>query len=197
MSEPRRIVLASGSPRRRALLTAAGLEVEVRPADVDESSRPGEEPVGYVRRLAVAKAEVVAHALGDPEAVVIAADTTVDRDGCILAKPLDDDDARAMLRSLSGRRHLVHTGVAVHHRGATQVGVATTAVTFGPLSDEVVDDYVRSGEPRDKAGAYAIQGGAAGFVRRVDGSHSNVVGLPLELLGELLARVGVRLPADR
>lgn len=197
MSEPRRIVLASGSPRRRELLAAAGLEVEVRPADVDESARPGEDPVGYVRRLALAKAEVVAGVLGEPDAVVIAADTTVDRDGCILAKPVDDDDARAMLRSLSGRCHLVHTGVAVHHGDSTHVGVATTHVTFGPLSDEEVDRYVRSGEPRDKAGAYAIQGGAAGFVRRVDGSHSNVVGLPMELLGELLGRVGVRLPAHR
>lgn len=194
MTEPRRIVLASGSPRRRALLAAAGLDVEVCPADVDETARPGEDPIAYVGRLAVAKAEVVAGRLGDPAAVVIAADTTVDRDGDILAKPLDDDDARTMLRSLSGRHHLVHTGVAVHHRGVTHTGVATTKVVFGQLSDDEIDRYVRSGEPRDKAGAYAIQGEAARFVLRVEGSRTNVVGLPAELLGELLTTVGVRFP---
>jgi septum formation protein len=193
MPWPGPVVLASGSPRRLAFLRSLGVEPVVRPADVDETPRPGEDPVAYVRRLAFDKAMAVPVAAGE---VIIAADTTVDVDGTILAKPDDAAHARWMLRSLSGRAHLVHTAFTIRlgtdeHRTATDHD--TTTVTCVPISDAEIEWYLGTGEPFDKAGAYAIQGHAAVFVERIDGSVSNVVGLPLHRLVALARSLGVEL----
>jgi septum formation protein len=182
-------VLASGSPRRRELLERLGLEFDVVPADIDESVRPGEGAIAYVERLAKEKAAAVG---GDRE-VVIAADTTVEIDGEILGKPNDADDARRMLGRLSGRTHRVHTGVAVRHDGATRTGSATTFVEMAPLGQGTIEWYLATGEPFDKAGAYALQGTGAVLVHKVTGSVTNVVGLPLTLLLELARQQGVEL----
>ena len=179
------LVLASASPRRQQLLTHAGYEFEVDPADVDESPLPHEEPGAYVERLARAKAEAVAARRGG--AVVLGADTIVVLDDNLLGKPADADDARRTLRRLSGRMHAVITGVALVHDGVTNSGVATSTVWFRDLDDATIAAYVATGEPLDKAGSYAIQGGAAGFVEKVEGPFDNIVGLPLALVGELLA----------
>ena len=174
-----RLVLASGSPRRQEMLAGVGLDFVVRPADIDESPRAGELPVAYVRRLSAEKAASV---IGSDE-IVIAADTTVEIDGAILEKPLDDADASRMLRLLSGRTHHAHTGVTVaHFTGSTTAfttTLTTTAVTFVALTDDVIEWYVATGEATDKAGAYGIQGAAGAFVERVEGSVTNVIGLPL------------------
>ena len=157
------LVLASGSPRRRELLENLGLVVDVRPADIDETPEPGEDPVAYVMRLAREKAaRVPFFASGLP---VLAADTTVDLDGTILGKPEDDEEATTMLRSLSGRVHAVHTGVAVAHDDNSVVIAVTTEVEFAAMSDAAIEWYVASREPRGKAGAYAIQGAGGAFVR--------------------------------
>lgn len=151
----------------------------VRVADVDESVLPGERPGDYVRRLAEAKARAVQAA---PEETVLGADTTVVIDGEILAKPIDADDARRMLRLLSGRRHEVLTGVCLLRGGAAFCDCAATEVVFAPLSEREIAEYVASGEPMDKAGAYAIQGLASKFVERIDGDYFNVMGLPVALV---------------
>lgn len=182
-----RIVLASASPRRRELLAQLGFVFEVVPANLDESVAPDELPVDYVGRLAREKAGAVE---GD---LVIAADTTVDVDGRILGKPADADDAKAMLRLLSGRPHHVHTGVAVRRGSAVASAVTTTWVTFAALDEAAIDWYVATGEPFDKAGAYAIQGAGGVFVESVTGSVSGVIGLPLATLVELCRSVGVNL----
>jgi septum formation protein len=174
------LVLASGSPRRRELLAQLGLFFDVVPADVDETPLPGESPRDLVRRLAVAKATAVD---GDP---VLAADTIVEVDGEILGKPLDAADARRMLGRLSGRSHHVHTGVAVRSGERVEVDVTTTIVTFVALTDGAVDWYLATGEPFDKAGAYAIQGAGGVFVETIRGSASNVVGLPIATVARLL-----------
>ena len=186
------VVLASGSPRRRDLLDQLGVTFTVAVPDIDEMPRAGEDPVGYVGRLAVAKAAAVA-APGD--ALVIAADTTVDLDGRILGKPADAAEATAMLKALSGRTHRVHTGVALRRGAASNAGVATTLVTMTPIGDHALRWYVGTGEPLDKAGAYAVQGAGGVFVERIRGSVSNVVGLPLHLVVRLAAELGVPLPA--
>ncbi len=154
-------------------------------ADIDESQLAGEGPEAYVARLSKEKAAAVVGRLVEP-AIVIAADTTVDVDGAILEKPVDDDDARRMLHLLSGRIHLVHTGVTVSGPGGDGAGedrnatiVVETAVTFVELSDRAIDWYLSTGEHLGKAGAYAIQGAAGAFVARIDGSVTNVIGLPL------------------
>lgn len=175
-----RLILASQSPRRAELLTAAGYEFDVMPADVDESVRAGEEPDAYARRVAESKARaVLARSHGRP---VLAADTVVVVDGHILGKPMDAADARRMLRMLAGRQHQVLTAVTLDD---TTV-VDRTMVEFGPLTDEEIAWYVESGEPMDKAGAYAVQGLASRFVTRIEGSYSNVVGLPVARVYELL-----------
>ncbi len=184
------IVLASASPRRRELLAQLGVRFTVALPDVDETPLPGEAPVPYVQRLAIAKAHVVA---ATDDALVIAADTTVDLGGEILAKPLDADDARAMLRRLSARTHRVHTGVAVRLGDRTVAETITSLVTFTPLTDEMIEWYVGTGEPLDKAGAYAVQGAGGVFVQRVQGSVSNVIGLPLHTVVRLAADLGVSL----
>jgi nucleoside triphosphate pyrophosphatase len=183
------LVLASGSPRRRELLAQLGLTFRVVTPDVDETPLPGERPLALVRRLAVAKAAAVD---GDP---VLAADTTVEVDGEILGKPLDVDDARRMLRRLSGRAHKVHTGVAVRAGAEVAVEVVTTIVTFVALQPAVIEWYVGTGEPLDKAGAYAIQGHGGIFVEHLRGSTSNVVGLPLTTVAGLLQRLTGWTPA--
>ncbi len=185
------VILASSSPRRSDLLDQLGLTFVVAPSDIDETEMPGEEPIAYVRRLAIGKAEAASPA---PDDVVIAADTTVDVDGTILAKPEDETDARRMLQMLSGRAHRVHTGVAVRYRGSIIADVATTMVKIAPITPHTLDWYIGTGEPFGKAGAYAIQGEGAGLVEGVQGSTSNVIGLPLALLDALLTRHGLSLP---
>lgn len=186
-----RLILASGSPRRRAFLETLGLRFDVVPAEIDETPGAAEGAREYVQRLASEKAATVGQRR--PDAVVLAADTTVVRDGRVLGKPEDDGHARAMLRELEGRTHQVLTAVALGGagRGAT---VVETEVKFRALSDAEIDWYVASREPVDKAGGYAIQGLAGAFVERIDGSYSNVVGLPLVETLELLRRAGVALP---
>jgi len=189
---PVRVVLASQSPRRRDLLTLVGVAHEVRPADVDESVRPGEAPDAYVRRLAGEKARAVADALGDPGAAVVAADTTVVVDGEILGKPADAAEARAMVRRLAGRAHEVFTGMAVVRGPRLADAVERVGVTFRPLGDDEIAAYVATGEPMDKAGAYGIQGYGATIVERVDGDYFAVMGLSLRRTVALLGEVGVR-----
>jgi septum formation protein len=198
------LVLASGSPRRRALLEQLGLTFRVEVPAVDESTLAAETPPAYVARVAEAKARTVR---AEGPAVVVAADTTVDLDGTALGKPATPQAARDLLGRLSGRTHLVHTGVAVALVGdpladvdldldldpdadAVVVEVATTAVTFRPLAPMWVDWYVGTDEPYDKAGGYAVQGAAGLFVARVDGSPTNVIGLPLDVLARLVEKVG-------
>jgi septum formation protein len=184
-----RLILASASPRRAELLKAAGIDFDVMPADVDEAVHDGESPEQYARRVANAKAcGALARSHGRP---VLAADTVVVVDGQILQKPADAEDARRMLALLSGRRHEVLTAVSVSLGGPDDVcpaaaGVERTTVEFAPLSDAEIAWYVASGEPLDKAGAYAIQGLGSRFITRINGSYSNVVGLPVALVYKLL-----------
>lgn len=179
-----RLVLASASPRRADLLRAAGFAFEVDPVDIDERVAPGESPAAHVLRLARAKA--AAAAVRHPDAVVLGSDTVVVVDGEILGKPADAEDARRMLRQLSGCIHHVHTGVALR-RGDTVLDAAeVSAVRMASLSEAEVDWYVASGEPAGKAGAYAIQGLGSRFVERVDGSYASVVGLPVAVVHRLL-----------
>ena len=180
MVEPGRLVLASGSPRRRELLASLGLTFVVDAADIDETELAGEDPLSYVVRLARTKAEHVA-ARHEPGTIVIGADTTVELDGTILGKPSDPVHAASMLASLSGRTHCVHTGMAVVVAGVPDpwVGVCTTDVTFRAFDATAIERYVATGEPLDKAGAYAIQGLGGSLVARVSGNVQNVVGLPL------------------
>ncbi len=183
------LVLASASPRRQQLLRTIGLQFSVQPADIDESAHPGESPIDYVERIATDKANVAARLVGQPTGVaVLAADTTVDVDGEILAKPDDDRDARRMLRLLSGRTHQVHTAVVGWTIGGLHRATVTTDVTFARLSGQGIDWYLSIGEHRDKAGAYGMQGAGGALVHRIDGSPSNVIGLPLaETIGVLRA----------
>ena len=200
-----RLILASASPRRAELLRAAGYDFEIAVADVDERTRTGETPAAYVRRLAADKSAAAMMMYvgsgfsrtdgGPPEGrpreniLILGADTTVVVDSEILGKPRDDDEAAAMLRRLSGRRHDVLTGVSIR-QGAHEVGrVDSTAVWFSPLTKEDIAWYVASGEGRDKAGAYAIQGLASRFIPRIEGSYANVVGLPVAVVAELLRSV--------
>lgn len=184
------VVLASASPRRLELLRRLGLDPVVSVADVDEAPVAGEAPAATVARLAAAKARAVE---APPGALVIAADTEVVRDGTVLGKPADADEATAMLRSLSGGSHLVVTAVHVRHDGREANAVETTVVTFRPLDAEEVAAYVAGPEPYDKAGGYGIQGAAGAFVERIEGSDTNVVGLPLATVVRLAGEVGVRL----
>ena len=181
-----RLILASASPRRAELLRAAGFTFDTVVVDVDERVRDGEPPHQYVRRLA---AEKSAAAAASPQTVILGADTAVVVDGHILGKPHDDEEAAEMLRRLSGRWHEVMTGFSLR-RGAHELGrVEITRVQFAPLGDANVRWYVESGEGRDKAGAYAIQGLASRFVTRIEGSYANVVGLPVAAVFELLTEL--------
>jgi septum formation protein len=181
-----RLVLASSSPRRRELLNAAGFEFDVMGADIDERVRPGEDPEVYVRRMAVEKAGAVReHVEGR---TILAADTIVVVDGDVLGKPADDECAVQMLARLSGREHEVLTAVAVWWPRAAEpdVTVELTRVWMREIPPEEIAAAVASGEPRDRAGAYAIQGLASRWVTRIDGSYGTVVGLPVEAVDRLL-----------
>jgi septum formation protein len=176
------LILASGSPRRAALLRAAGIEFTVRIADVDETILASESPRDYVLRLSRAKALAVA---GDEE-MVLGADTTVVVEDEIIGKPADIEDARRMLKALSGKWHEVLTAVTLLHGHKILSDVATTRVKFSEMSESEIDWYVSTGEPMDKAGAYGIQGYASRFVECIEGSYSNVVGLPVQMVYKLL-----------
>jgi septum formation protein len=181
------LILASASPRRAELLTSAGFVFEVAPADVDETPEPGEAPQPYALRVARAKASAaVASTGGKPGALVLAADTVVAVDGEVLGKPADPDDATRMLRLLSNGVHQVHTAVVVRRGADERSEVVTTRVRFLPLTEAEIAWYIASGEPDGKAGAYAIQGRAARFVDWIEGSWSNVVGLPIATVYRLL-----------
>lgn len=184
------VVLASGSPRRRELLVRLGLDPVVRPAAVDETPRPGEAPADLVVRLATAKVTAVA---ADPDDLVVAADTVVTVGTQVLGKPRDRADAAAMLGALSGREHHVVTGVAVARGGAVRTDVETTRVAFRDLDDREIAWYVATGEPDDKAGAYGLQGAGAVLVHELQGSDTNVIGLPLALVVGLARHLGVDL----
>jgi septum formation protein len=187
-----RLILASGSPRRQEILRNAGFEFEVRPSSVNEDPLPGESPEAMVMRLAQEKALQVAGTV-PAGSIVLGADTTVVVDGEMLAKPLDASDAARMLRRLSGRVHRVVTGVCLVKAPAVVAasGCERTEVRFRELSDVAIRDYVSSGEPFDKAGAYAIQGRASRFVTRIEGCYFNVVGLPVGLVDKLLTSIRV------
>lgn len=190
-----RLVLASSSPRRRQLLGELGLEFVVRPADADERPLPGEAPAAMVERLAREKAVA---SIGEGE-LVLAADTIVVLDGAILGKPRDPADAAAMLCRIAGREHQVFTGVALAAEQGRRAAlrVVRTAVRMRALDAAEVASYVASGEPLDKAGAYAIQGWGAIYVETIVGNYSNVVGLPIPAVAELFAELGFDLARFR
>ena len=179
-----KLVLASSSPRRRQLLEMLGIEILVHPANVQEIPLPREAPGAYVRRLARDKARAV------PGELVLGADTTVVLDGALLEKPRDAEDAVDMLRRLQGRKHEVLTAVCLVSAAGTFEAMDTTAVWFRAVDDQTLRAYVATGEPMDKAGAYGIQGYGASLVERIEGDFFSVMGLPLRLVLELLARSG-------
>lgn len=191
--QPIRLVLASGSPRRRELLTALGLEFEVRVSDIEERRAEGEPLDEYVVRLARDKGKAIAQQQRD--AWIISADTVVCVGGDLLEKPQSVDEARSMLRQLSGRKHVVYSGVALQHAatGYEDARVVTTTVSFVPLREEQIDWYVKTEEPMDKAGAYAAQGIGAMFIASIEGNYTNVVGLPLSTLTMMMEEAGLRL----
>ena len=182
------VVLASSSPRRRELLRLVGIEHEIVPADIDESLLTGESPAAHAERLAREKATAIRR----PDAVVIGSDTIVVVDADVLGKPRDREHAAAMLRRLSGRSHIVMTGVAVAWRGRVASAVEEVGVTFRSLDDDEIGRYIDTGEPMDKAGAYGIQGYGATIVDRVDGDYFAVMGLALNRLVRLCREVGLR-----
>ncbi len=197
-----RIYLASRSPRRRDLLKQIGVGFEVlllredlkRGRDVDETPLAAEAPADYVLRLARAKAEVAARQLlqrGLRAHPVLAADTTVVLDGAIIGKPQDAEDAMRMLAALSGRQHQVITAVALAHKGQIVARLSESTVEFRPLTEIEIRRYVATGEPLDKAGAYAIQGRAGSFATRINGSYSGIMGLPLAETAELLMKFDI------
>jgi septum formation protein len=185
------IYLASASPRRSALLDQIGVPHRVQPVGVDETARSDEAADHYVRRLAVLKAETLWQKLAAAQRqLVLGADTAVVLDDEILGKPRDEQDCLRMLKLLSARTHQVFTAVALRASDGCQSRVNVSEVTFRKLAEEEIQRYWRSGEPADKAGAYAVQGRAALFIERIAGSYSGIMGLPLFETGELLAAVG-------
>lgn len=188
------IYLASRSPRRAELLQQIGIDFHILPTDIDESVRSDETPEAYVMRLAAEKASACQASLdltGAQHLPILAADTTVSVDGLILGKPENDEDARAMLSRMSGRWHEVHTGLAVASDKGLETVLSTTRVEVAVLSEQTIAAYIASGEPRDKAGAYGIQGLAGTFIRRIEGSYSGVMGLPIYETAVLLKNAGV------
>jgi septum formation protein len=183
-----RLVLASASPRRAELLSAAGFSFVIQSVEIDETPRPDEDAPALVLRLASAKAGAVPQAAGE---VILGADTVVVVEGEILGKPVDDEDAAKMLRRLSGRSHEVVTGLAVRHGSSLVTAIERTRVHVAALRRDEIAWYVQSGEPRDKAGAYGIQGLASRFIERIDGSYTNVVGLPVATVRRVLRSMGL------
>jgi len=179
------LVLASQSPRRSEILRHAGIPFTVRAVPIDETPLPGERPEHYVQRLAEAKALAV---LSAPAEVVLGADTTVVVDGEMLGKPVDAADTRRMIAMLAGRRHRVMTGICLKRDAETVRRCAVTEVWFAPMSDVEIEEYAASGEPMDKAGAYAIQGLASKYVEKIEGCYFNVMGLPVALVYSLYRR---------
>ena len=184
-------ILASSSPRRAELLTSAGFAFTVQPADVDETPRPDESPTAYALRVARDKADQIARTCRKSGIPILAADTVVVAAGRMLLKPGDRDDAKTMLKTLSGAVHDVHTAVVIRHDARTLEEVVTTRVRLLPLSDAEIDWYIESGEPEGKAGAYGIQGRAARFIDWIEGSWSNVVGLPVATVYRMLRDTGM------
>ncbi len=184
------LVLASASPRRRALLAQIGVDCSVQPVDIDEAVLPRETPRAYVERLALAKARACCERAGTDD-VFLGADTAVVLDDAILGKPRDRDDAFGILRRLSGREHAVMTSVALVRGAKEAVRVNTSRVGFGDLSDAMIAAYWETGEPTDKAGAYGIQGRAGAFIHHIAGSYSGVMGLPLYETAALLREFGI------
>lgn len=188
------IILASNSPRRRELLAQIGIrDFQILSPDVDEAVEPGLSPARMVEALSLRKAQAAAGRAG-AEDLIIAADTVVALDGRVLGKPQDQGEAFAMLSALSGREHRVYTGVTVLGGGRAATEHEETAVAFRALSPEEIRDYIATGEPMDKAGAYGIQGVGALLVQGIRGDYCNVVGLPLFRLGRMLSGFGVKLP---
>lgn len=185
------VTLASASPRRRELLNLIGVPHTVQPADIDETPFPDELPDAHAERLARTKADVVAKMVGPHRNLVIAADTIVVIDDTILGKPTTVDEAARMLRCLSGRTHVVVTGIACALNGRVVSAVERVSVTFRDLSDAEIADYIATGEPMDKAGSYGIQGFGATIVRRIDGDYFAVMGLSLVRLIKLWGELGV------
>lgn len=182
----REVILASKSPRRRELLGKITENFRVVVRDVDESLPCGIHPREGVELLAIKKGEAVARE--HSSAIVVSSDTLVELDGVALGKPSDENDAARMLRTLSGRTHNVHTGVAVHYHGRVYSGVASSCVTFKTMDDREIREYISTGEPMDKAGAYGIQGVGGKFVLRYDGDFDTVMGLSVSLTRELIER---------
>ena len=183
------LILASASPRRAELLRSSGFDFDVEAANVDETPLAGEPPAAYTQRVAREKAQHVAASHAGEDVIVLGADTEVVLGRRILGKPADEDDARRMLRTLAGHVHEVLTAVVLLGNGREAAEVVTTRVWFTPMTAAEIDWYVASGEPMDKAGAYGIQGLGARFVERIDGSWSNVVGLPVAVVHRLLREV--------
>jgi septum formation protein len=173
------LILASASPRRHELLLAAGIPHLVRASSIVEERLPGESSVTFVQRMAEEKARAVACRPGD---IVLGADTIVCLGDEVFGKPIDEEDASRMLRRLSGREHSVYTGICILREGRLAADIARTGVQFAELSEQEIQEYVRTGEPGDKAGAYAIQGLASKFVTSIAGCYHNVVGLPVSLV---------------
>ncbi|MCW5623004.1 MAG: septum formation inhibitor Maf [Burkholderiales bacterium] len=203
MYAPRHLYLASRSLRRRELLKQIGVGFELlllreaagRPPDVDEGVQPGEDPMAYVQRLAREKADIAWLRLCHRRLMrhpVLTADTTVSLQGEILGKPGNRDEAVSMLKRLSGTTHEVHTAVAVIFDRQLETALSSTTVSFAELSDEEINQYVASGDPMDKAGAYGIQGRAGAYVKSLSGSYTGVVGLPLYETDQLLRRFTIR-----
>jgi septum formation protein len=188
-----RFILASQSPRRRELLASIGLQFDVMPSDVPEVHQAGESPEEYVARLSRDKAAAIA--AKHPDSWIIAADTTVLLGEELLEKPVDDEDAKRMLSTIAGKTHIVYSGVTLQNaaRGWRDTRVAESEVRVLPLDERDIAWYVSTGEPLDKAGAYAVQGIGAMFIDSIHGSYTNVVGLPLALLFQMLRRAGVDL----
>ncbi len=187
--KPPVLILASSSPRRQDLLRQAGIQFQVHAAHINEDQKPGEAPLDYALRLSQEKAQTVAQHY--PQNFILGADTIVVVDNEVLGKPRDRADALRMLRQLSGRTHQVTTAVTLLAPPRAETRHCTTQVTFRKLTEEEIQQYVANGEPMDKAGSYAIQGGAAGWTNRINGDHSNVVGLPLSLVTEMLRANGL------
>ncbi len=181
------LILASASPRRRELLLNAGIPFAVRVPNIDEALLPGEDAVPYVRRMAEQKA--LAIPIG-PSEIALGADTTVCVEGAILGKPSSISEAKMMLKLLSGKTHEVHSGICLRFSGRTLVDSESTRVTFAAMTEEEIDEYARSGEPLDKAGAYGIQGLASRYITGIEGDYFNVVGLPVSLVYRRMIELG-------